>query len=139
MITDILITMLSSLIGVRVSLITQLLKKADLLNQDKENAELLTDKIEELTVSLRKSSKLMSEIEIEFAKQKELANKWKEEATTSQIIASLNENEVAAVSKIFGGQLEKENKKSGRWSLFWNIVFCLIGLIGGYFISKFLL
>ena len=60
----------------------------------------------------------MSEIEIGFAKQKDLADKWKEEATTSQIIASLNENEVAAVSKIFGGKLEKENKKSGRWSLF---------------------
>ena len=139
MLIDVLITLLSALIGVSTSALKPLFEKANLLKQDKRNAELLANKIEALTVSLHKSSELMSEIELEFAKQKELADKWKEEATTSQIIASLNQKEVAAISKIFGGQLEKENKKSGRWSLFWNILFCLVGLIGGYLISKFLI
>lgn len=139
MLIDVLIEILSSLIGVSTSALKPLFEKANLLKQDKKNSELLTDKIEELTVSLRKSSELMSEIEIEFTKQKELADKWKEEATTSEIIASLNQKEVAAVSKIFGGEIEKESKKSSRWSLFWNILFCVIGLVGGYLVSKFLL
>ncbi|MCL2592304.1 MAG: hypothetical protein FWD82_02945 [Defluviitaleaceae bacterium] len=90
-------------------------------------------------ISLKKSSELMYEIEIEFSKQKELAEKWKEEASTSQIIAQLNQEEVEAVTKIFGGQVEKVHKKSGRMSLLWNIIFCLIGLVGGYLISRFLI
>lgn len=139
MLIDVLITILSSLIGVSTSALKPLFEKANLLKKDKKNSELLADKIEALTVSLHKSSELMAEIEIEFEKQKGLAKKWQEEAATSEIIASLNQKEVDAVSRIFGGQIEKESKKSGRWSLFWNILFCVIGLVGGYLISKFLL
>ena len=81
----------------------------------------------------------MQEIELEFEKQKELATKWKEQADTSKVIASMNQQEIEAVSKLFGGQLEKENKKSNRQSLIQNALFCIIGLVGGYLISRFLL
>lgn len=139
MFSDILVEMLSSLIGISSTTLKQLFQKADLLKQNEQSAKLLADKIEELTTTLHASSELMSEIEAEFEKQKISADKWKEEAATSEIIASLNQKEVAAVSKIFGGQLKAESKVSSRWALFWNVVFCAIGLVGGFLISKYLL
>ena len=80
----------------------------------------------------------MAEIEEEFERQKKLAEEWKEQETTSKIIASMNQDEIDAVAKIFGGQLEKEAKKSGRSAIIQNIIFCILGIIGGYLISKIL-
>lgn len=80
----------------------------------------------------------MAEIEEEFERQKKLAEEWKEQEATSKIIASMNQDEIDAVAKIFGGQLEKEAKKSGRSAIIQNIIFCILGIIGGYLISKIL-
>ena len=52
----------------------------------------------------------MAEIEEEFKKQK-IVEEWKEQEATSKIIASMNQEEINAIAKIFGGQLEKEIKK----------------------------
>jgi len=136
---EILISLLSSIIGVSTSVLKPLFLKSKLLKEEKKTTQILSDKVDRLTTSLKESSELMIEIETEFANQKALAEKWAEEANTSQIIASMNQKEIDAVTKIFGGQLEKENKKSSRQSLIWNIVFGVIGLLGGYLISKFLL
>lgn len=135
----ILLAILESLVGVTPKTLKLLFEKAKLLKQDEKNAELLAIKINELAVSLHKSSELMSEIEVEFANQKKLADKWAEEASISQNIASLNEEEVTAVSKILDKQLKKESKIADRRSLFLSILFCLVGLLGGYLISKYLL
>ena len=139
MFIDILISILSSLIGVSEFVLTDLFKKHRILREDKKQTQALSSKIERLTNSLKESSELMQEIELEFEKQKELATKWKEQADTSKVIASMNQQEIEAVSKLFGGQLEKENKKSNRQSLIQNALFCIIGLVGGYLISRFLL
>ena len=139
MLTDVLISILASLVGVSTSVLKPLFEKFKLLKQDQEHAKNLSDKITELTESLSKSAQLMAEIETEFAKQKDLAEKWKSEAETSQIIASLNQQEVEAVTKIFGKKLEKENKKSGRASILWSAFFCVSGLVGGFLLSKFFL
>ena len=139
MFIDILISILSSLIGVSEFVLTDLFKKHRILREDKKQTQALSSKIERLTNSLKESSELMQEIELEFEKQKELATRWKEQADTSKVIASMNQQEIEAVSKLFGGQLEKENKKSNRQSLIQNALFCIIGLVGGYLISRFLL
>ena len=139
MFIEILISILASRIGVSEFVLTDLFKKHRILREDKKQTQALSSKIEKLTNSLKESSELMQEIELEFEKQKELATKWKEQADTSKVIASMNQQEIEAVSKLFGGQLEKENKKSNRQSLIQNALFCIIGLVGGYLISRFLL
>ena len=83
MLTDVLISILASLVGVSTSVLKPLFEKFKLLKQDQEHAKNLSDKITELTESLSKSAQLMAEIETEFAKQKDLAEKWKSEAETS--------------------------------------------------------
>ncbi len=128
---------LSSLLGVNHSALKDIYKKINLLSHDKKHQEILSMKIEKLTENLHNSSELMMEIEKEFAMQKELAQKWEEEAKTSQIVASMKQEEIEAISKLFGGQLEKENKKSSYKSFIWNVVFCIVGIIGGYITSKY--
>ena len=91
-----------------------------------------------LTNSLQETSMLMADIEMEFQQKKELAEKWSEQAETSQIIASMSKKEVEAVSKIFGGILEDEEKKSNKISWWWNLFFCVLGIVGGYLVSKIL-
>lgn len=89
-IVEILISLLSSIIGVSTSVLKPLFLKSKILSEDKKNAQILSYKIEQLTTSLKKSSELMLEIEAEFSNQKELAEKWAEEANMSQIVASMN-------------------------------------------------
>lgn len=131
-------TLLSSLTGISDSIIETFFRKKIILENEKKQQEILSRKIEELTKSLHESSNLMSEIEAEFERQKQLAEKWQEEAATSQIIASMNQEEVDAVTKLFGNQLAKESKKSGRQSWWWSLFFCLLGIVGGYIAGRFL-
>lgn len=131
--------MLSALTGVSKNVIEIFYHKKQILKSDKKNQEELSEKLDRLTTSLQESSVLMSEIELEFQQQKELAEKWKKEAETSQIIASMSEKEVEAVTKLFGGVLKEDEKKSNRRSWWWNLFFCLLGIVGGYLVSKFLL
>lgn len=131
-------TLLSSFTGISDSIIEAFFRKKNILENEKKQQEILSGKIEELTKSLHESSRLMSEIEAEFERQKQLAEKWQEEAATSQIIASMNQEEVDAVTKLFGNQLAKESKKSGRQSWWWSLFFCLLGIVGGYIAGRFL-
>ena len=131
--------MLSALTGVSQNIIEIFYHKKQILKDDKKKQEELSQKLDRLTASLHESSVLMSEIEIEFQQQKELAEKWHKEAETSQIIASMSEKEVEAVTKLFGGVIKEDEKKSTRRSWWWNLFFCLLGIIGGYLVSKFLL
>lgn len=142
MITEALIAALTSLIagmtGVSQVFIELFYRKKEILKKDKKQQEILSNKIAKLTDSLHESSALMAEIEEEFERQKKLAEEWKEQEATSKIIASMNQDEIDAVAKIFGGQLENEAKKSGRSAIIQNIIFCILGIIGGYLISKIL-
>ena len=95
------------------------------------------DKIERLTESLHQSSVLMTEIEEEFEKQKTLAVKWQEEADTAKVLAEMHQEELAAISKVLGVQLEKESRKADKKAFLWNVLFCLIGILGGYLVTKF--
>lgn len=131
-------TLLSSFTGISESIIEAFFRKKNILENEKKQQEILSRKIEELTKSLHESSRLMSEIEAEFERQKQLAKKWQEEAATSQIIASMNQEEVDAVTKFFGNQLAKESQKSGRQSWWWSLFFCLLGIAGGYIAGRFL-
>ena len=117
----------------------ELFRKHQLLKDDEKRRELLANQIDELSSSLKKSAVLMGEIEIEFERQKQQAEKWSEEAKTSKLIASMNQDEVDAVTKIFGKQIVRSSKGTNRMSIIWGIVFCIIGLAGGYLISKYLI
>ena len=136
---EVLSSLLSGLTGVGVGIIELFFQKKQILENEKRHQEILSNKIEKLTASLHESSQLMTEIEAEFEKQKQLAEKWQKQAATSQLIASLNEEEVEAISQIFGRQLEKESRKSGRASWWWSFIFCILGIAGGYIVGKYLL
>lgn len=137
-VASIMINIASSILGVSEDFIKILFEKKKILKSEKKQQEILSEKINKLTVSLHESSQLMNEIEEEFEKQKELAKIWEEKANTSKVIAEMHQEEIDAVSKILSKQLKTESKKSDKKAFIWNVVFCVIGILGGYLISKFL-
>lgn len=143
MITEILISIIavlaSSLLGVSDTFIKLFFKTKRILENDKKTQETLSRKLERLTNNLQETSSLMEEIETEFQQQKELAEKWNKEAETSKIIASMNEKEIEAVTKLFGGVIKEDEKRTSRKSWWWNLFFCIIGIIGGFLVSKYFL
>lgn len=135
------ITLLESVSGlttVTSEVVHTLFRKKRIVSSEKQQQEVLSEKITRLTTSLHESAQLMNEIEIEFAKQKRLADEWEEKADMSKVVAELHQNEINAVARILGTQLEEEGKKSDRKALRSNIIFCILGIIGGYVISKIL-
>lgn len=130
--------LLNSLYGNNGNFIASIIKKQLLLKSSRLRQRVLSKKIKKLSDNLSRSSILMEEIEAEFQKQREIAEEWKKEADTAKAIASMHQEEIDAVSKVLGVQMEIENRKSSRRALIWNIIFCIVGIIGGYFISKLL-
>lgn len=130
--------LLNSIYGNNGNLIASIIKKQLLLKNSRLRQRVLSEKLKKLTEYLSKSSLLMEEIEVEFQKQKEIAEEWKKEADTAKAIASMHQEEIDAVSNVLGVELKKENRKSSRRTLIWSIVFCVAGIIGGYLISKLL-
>ena len=125
--------------GISYAKIERFFKKKKILKEDKITQETLSKKLEKLTNNLHETANLMAEIEVEFEQQKKLAEKWKNEAETSQLIAAMSEKEIAAVTKLFGGVLENGERQSSKRSWWWSLFFCLLGIIGGYLVSRFLL
>lgn len=139
MLIDVFSNVLSGLTGISNVIIEALFTKKNILKEEKKKQEALSQKLEKLTHNLHETAELMAEIEVEFEQQKELAEKWNQEAETSQLIAAMSEKEIEAVTKVFGGVLDKGEKKSSKKSWWWNLFFCLLGILGGYLVSKFLL
>ena len=137
-VASVMINIASSILGVSEDFFKILFEKKKIVNSEKKQQEILSEKINKLTVSLHESSQLMNEIEQEFEKQKELAKIWEEKADTSKAIAEMHQEEIDAVSKILTKQLKTENKKSDKKAFIWNVAFCIIGILGGYLISKLL-
>ncbi len=135
---SVMINAASNILGISSDIFKVLFEKRKIVDSEKKQQEILSEKINKLTVSLHESSQLMNEIEEEFEKQKELAKEWEEKADTSKVIAEMHQEEIDAVSKILGKQLKNESKKSDKKAFFWNAVFCIIGILGGYFASKLL-
>ena len=138
LVVEVLLSVAASMSGVSNVIVELFFKKKQLLKYEKKKQDSLAKKIEMLTNNLQETSILMADIEMEFQQKKELAEKWSEQAETSQIIASMSKKEVEAVSKIFGGILEDEEKKSNKISWWWNLFFCVLGIVGGYLVSKIL-
>lgn len=137
-IASVMISIAASISGVSSDFFKILFEKRKIVNSEKKQQEILSEKINRLTASLHESSQLMNEIEEEFEKQKELAKIWEEKADTSKAIAEMHQDEIDAVSKILSKQLKAEGKKSDKKAFIWNVVFCVIGILGGYLISKLL-
>lgn len=136
-ISEVLTSLASAIIGVNSIVFKELFRKTRIARDTKKQQQVLSDKIERLTESLHQSSVLMTEIEQEFEKQKTLAVKWQEEADTAKALAEMHQEEIAAISKVLGVQLEKESRKADKKAFLWNVAFCLIGILGGYLVTKF--
>jgi uncharacterized protein with ParB-like and HNH nuclease domain len=135
--TGIANVLISIVFGQDYEILKSVIDKFKRQKEYQNNPDALSIKIIELTNSFKKSAELMNEVEVQFAKQKEVAMKLKEEAETNQVIASLNKKEVEAINRIISATVKGEGKKATRVTIVSSAIFCIIGLVGGLLIQNF--
>jgi len=103
----------------------------------KENFE-ISDSIDVVSQKLQESKQIIDNALLEMDKQKQLFEQMKTEAEVSQQIASMNEDQVAALNKLLEKTLDKQDKKSFPKAFFWNVFFCVLSAVLGFLFGKYL-
>ena len=124
-ILEVLISVISSFLGVNLKDI-----KASL---NKENLKTSEDNV--ISVSIDSVSKNAL---LEIEKQKKLFEQMKQEAEISQQITTMNQEQVNALNTLLENTLNKQEKKTFPKTLLWNLFFCLLSAILGYILGKLL-
>ena len=94
------------------------------------------DNFDKVTEKLQESKAVIEEALKQVDEQKKLTERLKEEAEASKHIASMNHEQIAAVTKLLDKSLGKNDKSAFRRDIIMNIVFCLISAALGYFLGK---
>ena len=87
---------------------------------------------------LEESKEIIDNALLEMDKQKKLFEQMKTEAEVSQQIASMNEDQVAALNKLLEKTLDKQDKKAFPKTFLWNVFFCVLSAVLGFLLGKFL-
>lgn len=132
LVSEVVSSMVSSLIGVNLKDIQKVFSKREVENLEiNESIDIVSQKLED-------SKAIIDNALIEIDKQKKLFEQMKSEAEVSQQIASMNEDQVAALNKLLEKTLNKQDKKSFPKTLLWNTFFCVLSAVLGFLLGKFL-
>lgn len=91
----------------------------------------LEQRISELTDSLQKSSRSISDIEQEIEQRKSLVDQLREDAKIAEGLKTLNKEQVDAVAATLRGQLQVQSDESWWSDVGMNVFFTLLGTILG--------
>lgn len=91
----------------------------------------LEHRIAELTDSLQKSSRSISDIEQEIEQRKSLVDKLQEDARIAEGLKTLNQEQVDAVAATLRGQLKVQEDESWWGDVRMNVFFTLLGTLLG--------
>ncbi|MBB1319372.1 hypothetical protein H5123_17240 [Shewanella sp. SR43-4] len=89
--------------------------------------ETLEDRINKLTSALKESSHLVTEVEIEINKRKNLVQELQKDAEKYEKLVSINKDQVEAVAQLLQGELRKEGNKSFWKGIMANFIFFVLG------------
>lgn len=81
---------------------------------------------------------LLTDVLCIIDKQKKAMEIKIEETKQSEVLVHLNETKVEAIEKLIERPIKRESQNSKRSSILWGALFCIIGIIGGFLIGKFL-
>ena len=91
----------------------------------------LEQRITELTNSLQKSSRSISDIEQEIEQRKSLVDKLREDAKIAEGLKTLNKEQVDAVAATLRGQLQVADDQAWWGDVRMNVFFTLLGTLLG--------
>ena len=107
-ILEILISLISSFLGVNLKDIKKTLNKE--VSHNTESLE-ISESIDMVSKKLEDSKEIIENALFEMEKQKKLFEQLKQEAVISQQITSMNQEQVDAMNKLLESTLNKQEKK----------------------------
>lgn len=134
-ILEIIISVISSFLGVNLKDIKKSLNKESLKNSGNIK---ISESIDSVSKNLEDSKEIIENALLEMEKQKKLFEQMKQEAEISQQITSMNREQVDALNKLLENTLNKQEKKAFPKTFLWNLFFCLLSAIIGFVLGKFL-
>ena len=134
-ILEVLISIISSFLGVSLKDIKTSLNKENLKTLENN---VISVSIDSVSKNLQDSKEIIENALLEMEKQKKLFEQMKQEAEISQQITSMNQEQVEALNKLLENTLNKQEKKAFPKTFLWNVFFCLLSVILGYILGKLL-
>ena len=134
-ILEVLISVISSFLGVNLKDIKASLNKENLKTSEDN---VISVSIDSVSKNLQDSKEIIENALLEIEKQKKLFEQMKQEAEISQQITTMNQEQVNALNTLLENTLNKQEKKTFRKTLLWNLFFCLLSAILGYILGKLL-
>jgi len=130
---DVVANIVSSMIGTDIKELKRAILKGSSGNSTSNS---VADNFDKVTEKLQESKAVIEEALKQVDEQKKLTERLREEAEASKQIASMNHEQIAAVTKLLDKSLGKNDKTAFKRDIIMNIVFCLIGAALGYFLGK---
>ncbi len=134
-ILEVLISVISSFLGVNLKDIKASLNKENLKTSEDN---VISVSIDSVSKNLQDSKEIIENALLEIEKQKKLFEQMKQEAEISQQITTMNQEQVNALNTLLENTLNKQEKKTFPKTLLWNLFFCLLSAILGYILGKLL-
>ena len=134
-ILEVLISVISSFLGVNLKDIKASLNKENLKTSEDN---VISVSIDSVSKNLQDSKEIIENALLEIEKQKKLFEQMKQEAEISQQITTMNQEQVNALNTLLENTLNKQEKKTSPKTLLWNLFFCLLSAILGYILGKLL-
>lgn len=128
-ILEVLISVISSFLGVNLKDIKASLNKENLKTSEDN---VISVSIDSVSKNLQDSKEIIENSLLEIEKQKKLFEQMKQEAEISQQITTMNQEQVNALNTLLENTLNKQEKKTFPKTLLWNLFFCLLSAILGY-------
>lgn len=133
-ILEVLISVISSFLGVNLKDIKASLNKENLKTSEDN---VISVSIDSVSKNLQDSKEIIENALLEIEKQKKLFEQMKQEAEISQQITTMNQEQVNALNTLLENTLNKQEKRLFQ-TLLWNLFFCLLSAILGYILGKLL-
>jgi hypothetical protein len=105
------------------------------LLKSKKRGPTLQDRLSNLTNSLESATTVISEIEFEVSKRKDLAQKLETDIKRYQNLQELNKDQIEAVAQTLSIPLKTESRKSLIYNTVVSFIIALVFFAIGYFIG----
>ena len=133
--SEIYISLVSNIIGIDLKQIKRVLDKEKLRKSGQVE---ISDSIDVVSKKLEESKDIIDNALLEMEKQKKLFVQMKKDAEISQQVSEMNEQQVEALSVLLENTLNKQEKKSFPKTFLWNLFFCILSVILGFVLGKYL-
>lgn len=127
------VPIVSAFLGINLEEIKEILNKENL--EETGNIK-ISESLDNVSKNLVDSKETIESALLEIEKQKKIFEQMKMEAETSQQISSMTQEQVNALNTLLESTLDKQDKKSFPKAFLWNLFFCVLSAILGFFLGN---